>query len=169
MSVGYTKAAKKNTHYSPKIRASSVSWGELEKRKSLEDGGGGGWEGIVTQGRNSAGGGDKRQELRDSLDKKLGFLFLCEVTGFTPHSANGAGAGNSIAMPACCEDTNQLLKEMNDLSLRPFQLLLANHFLPLMLPSAKSSFPISTSFTAAARGVSGKHASILPLLSSTSL
>lgn len=169
MSVGYTKAAKKNTHYSPKIRASSVGWGELEKRKSLEDVGGKDGRGLSLKEGTVRGGGDKRQELRDSLDKKLGFLFLCEVTDFTPHSANGAGAGNSIAMPACCEDTNQLLKEMNDLSLRPFQLLLANHFLPLMLPSAKSSFPISASFTAAARGVSRKHASILPLLSSTSL
>lgn len=66
VSVGCTKIAKKNTHYSPMRRLFSVGCGELEERKSLENVGrkdGGGvvansgkelcWLGVETKVKNS--------------------------------------------------------------------------------------------------------------------
>lgn len=68
-------------------------------------------EEIATQRRKGAGGGDKSQELRDSFDKA--FFFLCDVTDFTTHSANGARAVESVTMPVYRENTSQLLNRRN--------------------------------------------------------
>lgn len=75
VSVGYTKAAKKNTHYSPKIRASSVGWGELEKRKSLEDVGGKDGRGLLLKEGTVLGVGTKARSFGIHWTKNLGFCF----------------------------------------------------------------------------------------------